>query len=154
MTITREQFVASLRKYRGVKFSHQGRNRITGMDCGGHFLVSARDEGLTGLEFLGYASFPTSGKFDELLNEHAVFLWERKFPFNFDGTELLPADFISFDYGNGEGTRHMAAVTEWDGRRYRVIDANPNYGVCEHALAPPFVTSKTTLKGWRAPQFA
>lgn len=145
----REKLIESARAYRGVKFSHQGRNRMTGIDCGGLMLVATRENGILDLEFLGYAAFPTNGKFDELLTANADFLWERSFPFQFDGTELKPADLLSFDYGNGEGTRHIAMVTKWDGRRYSVIEAIPDYGVCEHPLAPPFMKEKTRLKAWR-----
>lgn len=121
---------------------------MVGMDCGGLLLVGARERGLTCLEFLGYASFPTEGKFEELLRQETRWLWKREFPYGFDGTEVRPGDLISFDYGNGEGTRHVAIVTKWDGRRYRILDATPNHGVCEHGLSAPFVTAKTVLQGW------
>lgn len=149
MSVTREQLVAVARSFIGVRWTHQGRNpTMTGLDCGGLALESGRVLNLTTLEFLGYASFPTNGKFDELLAEETDFLWEREFPFNFTGDELRPADLVSFDYGNGEGTRHLAIVTRWDGRRYRIVDSLAEYGVSEHALAAPFVRSKTKLKAW------
>ncbi len=146
---TREQLIAETRKWLGVKFSHQGRNRATGIDCGGLMLVATRAIGILDLEFLGYAKYPTEGKFEELLAENSDLLFESVFPFNFTGDEMLPGDMISFDYDNNEGTRHLALVTGWDGRRYKVIEAQPGRGVCEHALAPPFVKTKMMVKGWR-----
>src|SRR5687768_8887613 len=101
MPATREQYIAAARAYLGVKFSHQGRNKQNGMDCGGLAMVSARDLDVSALEFLGYASFPTDGKFDALLEDHTDSLWEREFPFHFNGDELKPADLLSFDYGDG-----------------------------------------------------
>ena len=146
-----QALIAIARSYIGTKFAHQGRDRVTGMDCGGFAMVSARDAGLSDLEFLGYADFPTDGKFEELLQEHTIFLWERKFPFTFTGDELLPADLLSFDYGNGEGTRHLALVSQWLRNRYYVVEAQPKNGVTEHALAPPFIQRKMTIKAWRIP---
>lgn len=138
-----------MRGYLGTRFSHQGRDpKMTGLDCGGMILVGARQHQLSSLEFLGYALFPTEGKFDELLFEHADFIGEFAFPFNFTGDELREADLVSFDYGEGGGTRHIALVTGWDGRRYRILDALKEYGISEHALAAPFVKTNTVLKGW------
>lgn len=137
-----------MRTFVGAKFGHQGRNAQTGYDCGGLVLVAGREKGLTSVEFLGYASFPTDGTFEELLEANTKFRGKYAFPFNFTGKEMQSADLVSFDYGNGEGTRHLALVTCWDGRRYRVLEAQPNYGVCEHALASPFVGRKTVLKVW------
>lgn len=150
--ISRAEFVEAVRRFAGARFSHQGRNRRTGFDCGGLILTAGRETALSNLEFLGYASFPTDGKFEELLSEHTEFLgWEKIYPFAFDGTELLPGDLLSFDYGNGEGTRHLALVTKYERNCYWVIDAIPDYGVSEHPVRFPFVKPKTVLKGWRVP---
>ena len=139
MVITRERFVATARKYIGVKFSHQGRTPEFGMDCGGLILVVARELGLSELEYLGYADFPNNGKFEQLLTEHADYLnYESKYPHRFDGTEFQPGDLLAFDYNNGEGIRHIGVVTGWDGKRYWIIDAQPKYGISEHPLAHPF----------------
>lgn len=127
---------------------------MTGMDCGGLVLVGARDMGLSDLEFLGYANFPTDGKFEVLLNENTDPIGSWTFPFGFNGSELKTGDLLSFDYGTGEGTRHLAIVTRWDGRRYRVLDALQDYGVSEHPLAAPLVTRRTLLKGWKIRGFA
>src|SRR5688572_20472626 len=113
---TRDEFIQSMRSFTGTRFGHQGREpKKTGLDCGGLVLVGGRKNRLTELEFLGYASFPTDGKFDQLLDEHTEFIGVFDWPFRFDGTELRPADLLSFDYGNGEGTKHLAMVTRWDG---------------------------------------
>jgi cell wall-associated NlpC family hydrolase len=149
MPVKREQFVGAARKYIGVPFSHQGRDPFkTGLDCGGLILVVARELELTELEELGYAAFPTDGRFDQLLEEYTDFLgFESKYPHRFDGTEFKPGDLLSFDYENGEGTRHIAVVTKFDGRRFSILDANPTYGVKEFPLGHPF--SKAKIKGWR-----
>ncbi len=149
MGATRTDLIETARSYIGTKFGHQGRNRMSGLDCGGLVLVMGRELGLTELEVLGYADFPTDGKFEDLLHTHTKFIGEWAYPFEFTGKELQPGDLVSFDYGNGEGTRHSAIITGWDGRRYRIVEAQPSYGVCEHALAPPFVRQKTILKGWK-----
>lgn len=151
LSTARQALVSSARSYIGTKFGHQGRNRVTGLDCGGLMLTATRESNLLHMEFLGYASFPTDGKFDEILATHSELLFERSFPFNFDGSELLPGDLVSFDYGNGEGTRHLAMITKWERGRYTVIESQPKHGVTEHAIAPPFVKNKTSLKAWRLP---
>lgn len=152
MPIDREQFVADIERHLGAKFGHQGRNRMTGFDCGGLILVGANEHKLLKLEFLGYADFPTDGKFDELLQKNAKLVGEFAWPFKFDGTELKTADLVSFDFG--KGTQHLAIVKKWDGRRYKIIDALQDYGVSCHALAAPFVKRTTKLKGWRLKKFA
>lgn len=146
--VTREDFVNEARRYIGVKFSHQGRNPSFGIDCGGLVLLVARAFRLSELEELGYASFPTDGRFERLLEENADYSGiESRYPHKFTGTEFLPGDLLSFDYNNGEGIRHIAIVTKFESPRYWIIDAHPDYGVAEHPLAHPF--SKATLKGWR-----
>ncbi len=147
MPVSRAKFIEIAREYRNTPFSHQGRSEKF-LDCGGLILVVARRLGLTELEELGYASFPIDGRFDELLEAHTDFLgFESKYPHNFNGSEMKLGDLFSFDYENGEGTRHIAIVTKFERTRYWVIDAQPVYGVSEHPLSAPF--SKATLKGWR-----
>ena len=147
MEITRKCFIDEARKYVGVKFAHQGRNPKIGIDCGGLILIVARSLNLSELEYLGYADFPDNGKFEQLLTEHADYLnYESKYPHRFGGTEFQPGDLLSFDYLNGEGTRHIAVVTNWDGKRYWVIDAQPQFGISEHPLAHPF--SAAAIKAW------
>lgn len=143
--MTREDLIAEARKYIGARFGHQGR-RPDLLDCGGLILLAGRGAGLTSLEFLGYANFPSGGKFEELLEEHAIRTdLIFRYPFSFSGTEFAPGDLAAFDYGNGESVRHIAFVTKWDGRRYWVIDAQPVYGVSEHPLAFPFVKHGTVM---------
>ena len=146
--VTRVRFIEEARKWIGTRFSHQGRNRRNGLDCGGLILVVGRALALTDLEELGYSSFPTGGRFEALLNEHADALGiTSKYPHKFTGDEFLPGDLLGFDYQNGEGLRHVALVTRWDGACYWIIDAQPDFGVTEHPLRHPF--SKATLSGFR-----
>jgi cell wall-associated NlpC family hydrolase len=145
-TISREEFVGDLRSLLGTPFGHQGRGDV--LDCGGIVLFAARKWGFTDLEVLGYARYPTDGEFERLLGEHTDFVSDHRWPFEFTGEELRPGDLMSFDYGNGEGTRHVSFISGFDRGRYRIIEAQPDYGVCEHAIAPPFVKRMTTLKGW------
>lgn len=141
----REILLAEARKYVGAKFGHQGR-RMDLLDCGGLVLLAGRGIGLTSLEFLSYANFPGDGKFEALLKEHAVETGEcYKYPFKFSGTEFEPGDLAAFDYGNGEGVRHIGFISKWDGRRFWVIDAQPDYGVTEHPLAFPFAKQGTLI---------
>lgn len=138
---TRADLISEARKYLGVKFAHQGRSRATGLDCGGLILVVARALELSELEVLGYADFPTDGKFEQFLNENADRTdYTSSFPHRFDGTELLPGDLLAYDYCNGEGIRHVSIVTRWceASRRYYVIEAQPKYGVTEHPFASVF----------------
>ena len=144
----RTQLIEAARSFIGVRFSHQGRSRRNGLDCGGLVLLAARQTHLSSLEFLGYADFPADGEFDRLLEESCLPLgWTSSYPHNFDGTEFLPGDLLSFDYKNGEGTRHIALVTDFKNNRYTVIDAHPQFGVSEHPLALEFAKAKIT--GWR-----
>lgn len=145
--IERDDFIRAARSFVGTRFAHQGRTR-DGMDCGGLILVTANRLNVSDLEFLGYASFPSNGKFEQLLLENTDYLGiESRYPHRFDGSEFLPGDLLSYDYNNGEGTRHIALITKFDGLRYWVVDAIPEYGVTEHPFAAPF--SKATVKGWR-----
>lgn len=147
MVITRRQFIEETRKYIGIKFAHQGRNQAVGIDCGGLILIVAKSLNLSELEYLGYADFPHDGKFEQLLTEHADYAgFESSYPHRFNGTEFKTGDLLSFDYNNGEGIRHLAVVSNWDGRRFWVIHSMPEYGVCETPLAHPF--SVATLKAW------
>jgi cell wall-associated NlpC family hydrolase len=144
MKATRQNFVDAARKYINVKFGHQGRNPKFCLDCGGLILVVARQLGLTELEYLGYASFPMNGQFEKLLDEHAIKTdFTSTYPHALSGTELLPADLISFDYNNGEGVRHIAVISRFDGKRYWMIDAQ-NPCVAERPFAHPF--SKATIR--------
>jgi cell wall-associated NlpC family hydrolase len=142
---TRNELIAEARKFIGAKFGHQGRQPGV-LDCGGLVLMTGRAAGLTSLEFLSYSGFPSGGRFEQLLREHAVETgYKSLFPHNFDGTEFKPADIVAFDYGNGEGVRHIGFVTRWDGRRYWIIDAQPGLGVTEHPLAFPFTKHGTVI---------
>ena len=148
-SVSRAEFIRAARRHRGVKFAHQGRNPKFGIDCGGLVLMVARELGLSELEELGYASFPMNGRFDELLRDHADDLgFESRYPHRFDGTEFRSGDLLSFDYENGEGTRHLAIVTRWDAdsRCYWILDAQPDYGISEKPLRHPF--SRATLHAW------
>lgn len=143
-----EKIITEARKWLGVKYSHQGRTREIGLDCGGLILVVARALELSELEELGYASYPTDGRFEQLLNRHAENLgYESLYPHIFDGTEFQIGDILAFDYQNGEGIRHTAFVTNWDGKHYWIIHAIPDYGVCEMPLRHPF--SKARILGFR-----
>jgi hypothetical protein len=131
-----------------VKYAHQGRNRTVGLDCGGLILLVARELNLSELEELGYSSFPENGRFEQLLNEHADNLnIESIYPHSWTGEEFEIGDILAFDYRNGEGVRHTAFVSDWDGQHYSVIDAIPDYGVSEHPLRHPF--SKARILGFR-----
>lgn len=146
--MTREQIINETRKWIGARFGHQGRT-MNAMDCGGLMLVVGRALCVTEFEELGYASYPTQGRFDEILAQELERLdFESTYPHKFNGTELQPADLISFDYMNGEGTRHVAMVTKWDGRCYWIIEATAKYGVTEHPFKYPF-TKDTKIQGWR-----
>lgn len=147
--ISRQQIVEAARSYCGAKYTHQGRSRERGLDCGGLILVVARELGLSELEELGYAkSAPESDRFEQLLNENAENLNIESFPpHQFNGTEFEPGDILAYDYQKGEGISHTAFVTCWDGRAYWVVDALQNYGVSEHPLKFPF--SKARILGFR-----
>lgn len=147
MSATRAEFINAARQYIGTPFSHQGRSKKI-LDCGGLVLLSLKNLNLSSLEELGYASFPVDGRFDQLLTDHADALgFTSRYPHKFDGTELLPGDLLSFDYNNGEGTRHIALVTKFEDGRYWILDAQPVYGVTEKPFSFPF--SKATVTGWR-----
>lgn len=149
MPVSRQQIVEVARSYCGVKYTHQGRKRNIGLDCGGLILMVARDLGLSELEELGYAtSAPESDRFEQLLNENADNLHIESFPpHRFDGTEFLPGDILAYDYQKGEGISHTSFISKWDGRCYWVVDALNDIGVSEHAFRFPF--SKARILGFR-----
>ena len=59
MTVTRAQFVAEARRWLGVPWVHQGRNRY-GVDCIGLLLVVCRRLGLSDYEVSGYGRSPNA----------------------------------------------------------------------------------------------
>lgn len=144
---TREDLVAIARTYIGIRYSHQGRSRIAGLDCGGFLLIIGRETGLSDLEELGYASYPKDGRFEMLLAQNADPLpFTSAYPHSFVDGQLSVADLLAFDYG--KGVQHVGIVTRWDGRRYWVVDALSPYGVTEHPVAYPFTKPGTTLTAY------
>lgn len=59
MTVPRERFVAEARKWLGVPWVHQGRNRH-GVDCIGLLLVVCRSLGLSSYDVTGYGRSPNA----------------------------------------------------------------------------------------------
>lgn len=108
------------RKWLGVRYANQGRDKITGVDCGGLLLVVGQALGLTELEHLGYANSPDGETFERLLDEQC----ERT-------DKLQPGIILACDYG--EGIQHTAIVTRTE-PRLTVIHAKRNKGVIEQYL--------------------
>lgn len=143
MTVTRQKLVETALSFSQTPYAHQGRSKKHGVDCGGLILLTARELGLSDLEILGYSSFPNNGRFEQLLNDHADNLnHESTYPHNFSGTEYLSGDILAFDYANGEGVRHAAFVTKFDGRRYWILHAIPTFGVVEMPLSHPYSNAR------------
>lgn len=51
-------FVQAARSYLGVPFRHQGRNRVSGLDCAGLIIVSLQDIGKEPYDCTAYRSIP------------------------------------------------------------------------------------------------
>lgn len=63
MMPTGDDIVNAARKYIGVRWLHQGRNRINGLDCVGLLVVVAQDLGLSNYDFKAYQRHPVGGNF-------------------------------------------------------------------------------------------
>jgi len=73
----RAQIIACARNYVGVRFRHQGRDRVTGLDCLGLLIVSARDAGIrlhgkcpTMLDVVDYGHLPDMHRLRSMLEQY------------------------------------------------------------------------------------
>lgn len=67
----RSEIVAMARSYEGVKFRHQGRDRL-GLDCAGLIIKVAHDLGIFAFDTADYDHLPNSGMMQQLCNKHLV----------------------------------------------------------------------------------
>ncbi len=137
-TVTREQLVATARKYLGTPFRHQGRLLGVGCDCVGIPLMVAGDlklldksgMPLNGDCFLNYTPQPVDNYVHDMCMEHLVYKPVR---------EMLPGDIVSVRVVTA--TCHTAMITE---------DANGRVGIL-HAYSggPKVVTEHLLDEKWR-----
>ena len=67
----KDEFVAAARSYLGVRWLHQGRNRL-GVDCVGLIIAAARDIGVEVPDMRGYRRSPDPQKFLGHIYENSI----------------------------------------------------------------------------------
>src|SRR5438105_4011867 len=101
MLLDRTKIVEDARLYVGVRWRHQGRNRVHGIDCVGLLICIGRDLGFCADDFniTGYMRYPEQGWLER---ELSTYLQPR--------ASGQPGDVALFAYG-GEPT-HVGIVSD------------------------------------------
>lgn len=66
----RQAIVKEALSWEGVKYRHQGRNRGSGIDCGGFLVVVAKALGLSDADLQAYHRYPDGPSLHKFLCEH------------------------------------------------------------------------------------
>lgn len=100
--MTVKDFCDATRAYLKVKWRHQGRSRITGVDCVGLFICVAQDLGIQGEDDRNYGKRPGSarliGKILDACDEVPV-------------SDRQPGDFLLVSVA-GEDPQHIMLLTD------------------------------------------
>ena len=103
MKVTGTDVIEEARKYLGVPYLNQGRDR-NGLDCGGLILVIGNKLGLSELQHLGYSNSPDGETFERLLDQEL----DRVKPYN----RPRVGDILAMDYGHGVQHTGFATALE------------------------------------------
>lgn len=110
------------RRYLGVPWKHQGRDRVRGLDCIGLCVVCAQDLGWTVRDQSGYPRDPHGNVLEGALREHFA-----RVP------DMRPGDVVSIRFAGP--VRHVAIVGEYMYGGLSLIHSNSRVGkVVEHRL--------------------
>lgn len=112
--MTRDEWLAALRRYKGVRFVHQGRSRA-GVDCVGLIACAAHDLGFANevqANLRDYQRAPDSDMFRRRIVDFLVPLpYNRLQPLR---KQALPGDVIAFWVDKVGLPRHVAIYTGLD----------------------------------------
>lgn len=111
------------RRYLGVRFLHQGRDPMHGIDCIGLLVLAARDCG-HGLDEHDYTGYSRNPAWQVLESRLAMALPEVK--------DLNPGDIVSLDFFGR--TRHVGIIGEHNGRMTIIHTYSRPSKVIEHGL--------------------
>jgi cell wall-associated NlpC family hydrolase len=105
----RKDVVAAARSYLGVRWSHQGRSRESGIDCAGLIIRVAWDLGLKepGWDFNTYRRSPDGVSLEALLDEHMI---------PKPAAQRRPGDVLLMRHTNSIAPAHLGIVTDLWGR--------------------------------------
>lgn len=71
--------IEQARKYLSVPYHHQGRNRISGLDCAGLIIVVGEDLGYQFEDWVGYDQTPYASEFKKRVDDNLI-RYIRPFP--------------------------------------------------------------------------
>jgi cell wall-associated NlpC family hydrolase len=98
---TAQEFVDEVTSYRGVKFRHMGRSKVTGVDCVGLVVASMRSVGIAVEDMAQYPRFPINEIFSGMIDKQTVAV-------TVDSIRL--GDLLKFKWT--VEPQHIAVVTE------------------------------------------
>lgn len=119
--ITKDAFIAELRRHIGTRFKHQGRDHF-GLDCAGLVVYSAKNLGHEIEDYLAYTRIPDSKVFFEYISRSAdrVALDDRRM-----------GNLLIFEFDSNP--QHVAVITQSE-PAYIIHAAATNRKVVEHRL--------------------
>lgn len=129
MNFSREQIIATARKYLGVRFQHQGRT-ANGLDCLGLLIRVGHDIGYSDFDFTAYDRNPDGEFFLQEMCRHLHLLKPE---------QALPGDVLLMRYF--AFPQHVAFISEVLPDGWKVIHAFNQRGVIEHDLDARWLTS-------------
>ena len=133
----RKDFIAAARGWLNVPFLHQGREKDRGIDCVGLVIQSAREVGLTTVQYRNYSRSAQPAVMRNLLRKHCVPVVRPR---------MLPSDIL---WMRLEKLPYHVAIFTFDGT---IIHSYSGVGkVVEHRLDDKW--SKRIVEVYRFPQF-
>lgn len=120
-SLAAHSIVIEARKYLGVPYLHQGRNR-KGIDCIGLLISVAQNLGISDFNIDGYSRLPSGRMMQRLMRDHMTEIALK---------EAGEGDVLHMSFGNQP--QHVAVITETN--PIRIIHADSERGkVVEHVL--------------------
>jgi cell wall-associated NlpC family hydrolase len=114
--LTGADIITAARAYLNVRYAHQGRSRVEGLDCVGLLIVVGHDLGVTDFEFLDYSNEPDGETMERLLADNMI---EVVAPLVMQVGDVLAVDYTTADderEGKRRGLQHTAIVTRLEPR--------------------------------------
>ncbi len=125
LTIDRVEIVATARSWLGTSWTHQGRLKNVGVDCGGLIIGIGKETDLLDFDTSAYGRIPDGQKLRALCNEHLVAK-----PIS----DIVPGDVLLMRFTRHP--RHLAIVGD-SGDPFSLIHAYADAGRCvEHSADP------------------
>ena len=125
LTIDRVEIVAMTRSWLGTPWTHQGRLKNVGVDCGGLIIGVGKELGLLDFDTSAYGRIPDGQKLRALCEQHLL---------NKPVTDILPGDVLLMRFTRHP--QHLAIVGDC-GDPFSLIHAYADAGRCvEHGADP------------------